>query len=70
MSFKNQVANSEAETMVMVERIVSDASRCGECLNMRLVAIARTQIELGYMALNKAVQDIDHLQDSLFQNNG
>ncbi len=59
MYLVNEVANLEAETIAVVDNIVMAADRSGETLNPRLVAIAKTQLELGFAMLAKATRAVD-----------
>lgn len=59
MNLVNEVANLEAETIAIIDGIVMSADKNGEALNQRLVAIAKTQLELGFAMLSKAAAIVD-----------
>lgn len=59
MYLTNQVANLEAETIARVDGLLMFADREGQPLNPRLVAIAKTQMELGFAMLAKATRAVD-----------
>lgn len=59
MSFVNQVANLEAETIIQIDEFVAEINKRGEALNPRLIAIAKTQLEIGFAMLSKAAKIVD-----------